>query len=104
MCRTPEIVSTGSVDPAPSTYSWQDVVVTYRCVNCNRGAHECPGCHAIRCDDDLFMSIWGSIPLACKVCQPDGIDTWMGPSESHPGSTEIGWVPKGQPKPWEIET
>lgn len=68
MCRTPEIVEV--TDPGAEHRAW-------RCVNCDRWAHECPICHELRCDSDLHMSMIGSFPLACKVCRPDGIRQTM---------------------------
>lgn len=90
MCRTPEIVSNMPIGEH----------TTYRCVNCDRSAHKCLACGGIRCDSDIHFSIMGQIPFACVVCQPNGIDTWMGPGEE-PDTASLGWVPKGQPRPWE---
>lgn len=69
MCRAPEIVAVGEPVVMPDGSEYQ----AHRCVNCDRWAHECPICREVRCDHDLHMSMIGSIPLACKVCRPDGI-------------------------------
>jgi hypothetical protein len=97
MCRTPEIVTTTRSRPFTS-----EPATSGHCVNCGRAAHRCPACDTFRCDSDIHFSIMGQVPLACVVCQPAGIRSWVGPSSSMPGMAEIGWVPAGQPTPWEL--
>lgn len=96
MCRTPELVERTNTSYSSAGHN----VTVWWCVNCDRNAHTCPVCDQLRCDSDLYMSIMGQIPLACKVCQPAGIRSWMGPGDV-PGTVQFGWVPEGQPAPWE---
>lgn len=77
MCRTPELVAVSEL--------------AYRCVNCNRWAYKCPECDSLRCASDIHFSIMGSIPLACKVCQPAGISTQM---LAVNGAYQMLWEPK----------
>jgi hypothetical protein len=61
MCRTPAPVHRDRTDSP-----WCDHCFTWMTL--------CPICQAERCEPEIFLSMVGSIPLACRRCRPQGVD------------------------------
>jgi hypothetical protein len=82
MCRTPDIVPWWPEGYGPDKPYLLDgePYQHYRCDSCWRGVQQCPRCQQRRCDSDLFLSMVGSFPLACRFCAADVEQTYaLGP-------------------------